>query len=259
MRATRAPLAEMVDTGRARRARGGPDPDEIRAFRAQRRRLLRGGIIGGLGAAGLGSALLTLMESPAFAGEDADVEILQTAASIENLAVAAYDTALTLDFIGGASAIPVVTAFATTTRDQHAEHAAAFNAAVTKLGGREQDQPDPVLNEMVEQAVPGLTGPGPVVDLALELENTAAQTYVANVGALGDLNARKVTASIMGVEAQHVSVLLAVKALLEAGAPQLIALPTQLDALPGAAGDVGFPNAFSKTADARPADEGAVK
>ena len=30
--------------------------------------------------------------------------MLQTAASIENLAVATYDTALTLDFIGGASA-----------------------------------------------------------------------------------------------------------------------------------------------------------
>ena len=28
--------------------------------------------------------------------------MLQTAASIENLAVATYDTALTLDFIGGA-------------------------------------------------------------------------------------------------------------------------------------------------------------
>ena len=54
---------------------------------------------------------------------------LQTAASIENLAVATYGVALTLDFIGGASANPVVKAFSTKTMMQHQEHADAFNAA----------------------------------------------------------------------------------------------------------------------------------
>ena len=44
--------------------------------------------------------------SPAFADKAMDVQMLQTAASIENLAVATYDTALTLDFIGGAAQSP---------------------------------------------------------------------------------------------------------------------------------------------------------
>jgi hypothetical protein len=68
-----------------------------------------------------------------------------------------------------------------------------------------------------------------------------------------------VTASIMGVEAQHVAILRAVQALLAAGAPQLVALPPNAAALPAAAGSVGFPDAFYPTTDARPAMEGAVK
>ena len=47
-----------------------------------------------------------------------------------------------------------------------------------------------------------------MVALALELENIAAETYVNNMSLLGNANAKKVTASIMGVEAQHVAILL---------------------------------------------------
>ena len=67
-------------------------------------------------------------------------------------------------------------------------------------------------------------------------------------------------ASVMGIEAQHVSVLLAVQALLMAGAPQLISLaPGTAAALPAAAGSVGFPHAFYPTSSAAPARQGAVK
>ena len=76
---------------------------------------------------------------------------------------------------------------------------------------------------------------------------------------MSDTNARKVFASIMGVEAQHVAVLLAVQALVAGGAPELIALPPDASKLPAAAGSVGFPDSFFKTDQARPATEGAVK
>jgi hypothetical protein len=63
----------------------------------------------------------------------------------------------------------------------------------------------------------------------------------------------------MGVEAQHASVLLAVQALLNANAPQLITLaPGNVANLPAAAGSVGFPDAFFPTDQARPALEGAL-
>ena len=97
----------------------------------------------------------SLFASPAFAASPTDVQILQTASSIEVLAVATYKTALTLPFIGGSTANPVVKAFATTTMQQHSQHLAAFNAAITGLGGKAQTNPDPALAKVVQAAVPG--------------------------------------------------------------------------------------------------------
>jgi rubrerythrin len=256
MSTTRTSLDEIVELGHEERRESlESNPDDVR------RRALVGAFptTGILAAAGLGTAMAVLLASPAFADKAMDVQMLQTAAAIENLAIATYDTALTLDFIGGASAIPVVKAFVMKTRDQHQEHSDAFNAASTRLGGKKQDQPDPVLLGVVNNAKPTLTGPAQVVDLALELENTAASTYVANVGAYSNKSARAVAASIMGVEAQHAAILYAVKALVAAGMPELITLPPDAAALPAAAGSVGFPDAFFKTTDARPASEGAVQ
>jgi len=226
-----------------------------------RRNTLLGGLpkSGVLAAAGLGTAMVALLATPAFADKTMDVQMLQTAASIENLAVATYGVALTLDFIGGASANGVVKAFAQKTKEQHQQHADAFNAAVTRLGGKAQDQPDPVLLGVVNNAKPSLTGPAQVVDLAIELEDGAAQTYVANTGTYSNKNARAVAASIMGVEAQHVAILHAVKALLAGGAADLIALPPDAAKLPAAAGSIGFPDSFYPTTNARPATEGAVQ
>ena len=260
MRASAEPLAELVELGHQRRNHRADDLDERRHVAEERRRLMRASLVGAgaLATGGFGAALLSMMERPAFADQAMDVQILQTAASIENLAVATYGVALTLPFIGGSSANAVVKAFVTKTKDQHTAHAQAFNAAVAQLGGKPQMNPDPVLLDVVNQAKPTLTGPGPVVDLAIKLEMGAAETYVSNVSALSDVNARKVTASIMGVEAQHVAILNAVKALLAANAPQLIALPPDAGQLPAAAGSVGFPDSFYKTDQARPADEGAV-
>jgi hypothetical protein len=228
---------------------------------ATRRSTLVGGLptSGVLAAAGLGAAMVAVIASPAFANKAMDVQMLQTAASIETLAVATYTVALTLDFIGGASANAVLKTFVMKTKDQHTQHAEAFNAAATRLGGKAQNQPDPALLAVVDSAKPGLTGPAQVVDLAIELEDGAAQTYVANTGAYANKNARAVAASIMGVEAQHVAILNAVKAVVAGGAVDLIALPPDAAKLPAAAGGVGFPNAFYPTTNARPATEGAMK
>jgi hypothetical protein len=254
MRQNRAALDDLVELGRDARAAGAEEPSPTSS--PIQPTFVAGGL---LAAAGLGAAFAALLATPAFAKSSKDVQILQTAASIENLAVATYQTALTLDFIGGASANPVVKAFAMKTMSQHTDHGMAFNAAVTQLGGKAQTQPDPVLLNVVNQAKPGLTGPGPVVDLAIELENGAAATYVKDVSALTSKDARNVTASIMGVEAQHVAILNAVKALLAGGAANLIALPPDVAQLPAAAGSVGFPDSFYKTDNARSATEGVTK
>jgi rubrerythrin len=261
MRASRESLTAMVELGHERRAASGYDREERERFAAERRRLMRRTLIQAGGAAtGVGGALLRWMARPAVADEALDVQMLQTSASIENLAVATYEKALGLDFIGGGSANSTVRDFVNRTRDQHREHAAAFNAAVTRLRGQPQTGPDPILETTVNKALtPAPSGPGPVVDLAIELETTAAQTYQSNAAALTDTQARSLTASIMGVEAQHLSVLLAVKALLGGNQPELIALdPANAARLPEAVGTAGIPDPFGKTEKARPAEEGAI-
>lgn len=256
----------MIDLGQQARAAGSVDPDENRAFAAANRRRLSatGKRAGGLLAAtGVITALANLVGGKAFAASGTDVQVLQTASSIEVLAVSTYKTALTLPYVGGSSANPVLKAFATTTMRQHADHLAAFQSATTALGGQKQDKPDPAFVPVVNKAVASITSASPsqgtqmVVALALELENIAAETYVNNVSLLSDANAKKVTASIMGVEAQHVAILNAVQALLKGGAAADITLPPPAAKLPAAAGRVGFPNPFYPTSSAAPATQGA--
>lgn len=243
------------------------DTDANRVFHEEQRASLAASLGGAavLGAAG-GALLVGALASAASATSSRDVQILQTAASIENLAVSTYKTALTLPYIGGSSANPVVTKFAQVTMGQHAQHADAFNAAAKQLGAKAQTKPDPAFVPVVQKAVAGLSGAGAapgalgVVGLALELENIAAETYVKDTVLATGETRKALFASIMGVEAQHVSVLLAVQALLMANAPQLISLAPGVAAeLPAAAGSVGFPDAFYKTNDAAPAGQGAVK
>jgi hypothetical protein len=265
---SKEPLSHLVEAHRAQED-VLDDGDEManRHFADQHRRTIERKLAttGLLGAAG-GGLLVALLASPAFASEPADVQILQTAASIETLAVSTYATALTLPYIGGSEANPVVKKFAQVTKSQHAQHKAAFNSAIIFLHGKKQNNPDPAFVPVVKKAVAGLAGASAaqgtlgVVGLALELENIAAETYVNDMGQLKNTNAKKITASIMGVEAQHASVLLAVQALLQGGAPQLITLSTtNVASLPAAAGSVGFPNAFYPTKDAAPMTQGAIK
>ena len=267
MSQTRDSLHELVEIGQERRARRDLDPDESRQTAEATQAGIRKGLVAGgsLATAAFGAALLGLTASAAFADTPGDVQMLQTSASIENLAVKTYQTALTLPYIGGSAANGVIKAFAQTTMAQHAQHAQAFNAAATALGGKAQTDPDPKYVPVVNRAVASITKDSPsagalaVVGLAITLENVAAETYVANCPKYSDTNAKKVTASIMGVEAQHVTTLLAVQALLKAGAPQLIALsPTVAAQLPAVAGSLGFPNSFYPTDMASAASEGAL-
>jgi Ferritin-like domain len=266
VRAAREPLENLVDLGSQART-ASTDPDENRAFARENRSRLTttarraGGVLAG---AGVVAAFADFIGGTAFASSGTDVQVLQTASSIEVLAISTYKTALTLPYIGGSTANPVLKAFATMTMAQHADHLAAFQAATTALGGKKQSSPDPAFVPVVDKAVASITKATPtngallVVGLALELENIAAETYVNNMSLLTSANAKKVTASIMGVEAQHVAILNAVQALLKAGDGADITLPPPAAKLPAAAGPVGFPNAFYPVSSAAPATQGAL-
>ncbi|MET9953869.1 ferritin-like domain-containing protein [Streptomyces sp. NPDC006339] len=207
-----------------------------------------------LGAAG---AATLLGAGRAMAATSNDIMALQTAASLENLAVDVYRTAAGLPFIKNGN--KTVVAFITKTTEQHTAYAKAFNAAATKAGGKAQNGPDPKYAAIVEEKLPTIKTPADVVELAITLEDVAAQTYTKNIGQVQDRNLRQLFASVAPVEAQHRATLLAVQALLAADMPELIAIPTDVAKLPAASGKVGFPDAFYPTKNASPVNEGAVK
>ncbi|MER7673728.1 ferritin-like domain-containing protein [Kitasatospora sp. NPDC096128] len=220
----------------------------------------RGATLGVLaGGAGVLSAVRAAAASPsasASASAD-DIRALQTAASLENLAVGVYQTAAGLPFIKDGN--KTVAAFIAKTTEQHQAHAKAFNAAATAAGGQAQNDPDPKYKAVVDQALPTIKTPADVVKLAISLEDVAAQTYTKNVGQVSNAELRQLFASVAPVEAQHRAVLLAVQALLAGNAADLITIPVDPAKLPAAAGSVGFPDAFYKTDNASPITEGAVK
>ena len=253
----RQSLPDLRDLASDRRRAGGVavDVQRVEEFNTSRSSLvsrLRLALGGALGAAAVTGAFT---RTAAAADGDVDVMILQTAVSLELLAVATYEAALTLPFIKDGN--PVVKAFAETTMQQHAEHRAAFSAQTKALGGTDQTVPNPKYTPIVEQAKPTLQGPADVVKLAATLEEVATDTYLADLNLFTDVKSRWLMASVMGVECQNLATLRAVGALL--GAPELIAIPTDVAKLPAAAGSVAFPAAFEAPNLASPPEEGAVK
>lgn len=264
MRDIKATLPALEEIREERK--GEVDTDEIDRFNANRRGLLTkmGWGAGGLAARGLavgslGTLFTGLLARPAAADTPLDIQILQTASSLEALAVFTYGVALgqgpekanaaaakAVAGISVASAKDVVAKFAMTTQMQHSEHKLAFQAQTEKLGGKKQDSPNAKFLPVVAGA--DLSTPLKLVEFAATLEKVATDTYLLNLSLLDDVKSKEIMASVMGVEAQHVASLLAVGALLKGGAPELIKIPLGADLakLPAAAGSVAFPDALEK-------------
>ena len=226
-----------------------------------RRRLFRAGalglatfVTGSVLRQPFGRAAAQMVAVPA--PPDVTVQMLQTAASLENLAVATYAAALELPFV---QEIPLLRQFTETTLAQHSEHGASFNAQAERLGGARQDAPNPKYAPFVQATTPTLSDATGVIGLAATLEEVAMDTYLANLTRLPDAEMRTLMASVMCVEAQHLATLQTFGALIAAGTPQLVAIPTDLSALPAAAGHAAFPLALELANFASPPAEGAVR
>ncbi len=139
---------------------------------------------------------------------DADISGLKLNASLENLAVFAYKSALEAAPKGMFGKVPpAVVEFATNTMKQHAEHAAAFNAALTKAGGEAFTMPNPKLAGPITEMFAALKDVPGLAKLALTLENTAAATYTKQMGEFTSPEALSAVATIAPVERQHAAIL----------------------------------------------------
>lgn len=213
-------------------------------------------VLGALAAAGAG-LLVGGGAGPARADPALDVQILQTASSLERLAVDLYASLLTPDSVAGRTlaafappaAREMLVGFLSTTMKQHTDHLRSCQAQTVALGGRAQDAPNPRFQQAMAPQLAGLSDPKKLVDFATALEQVATDTYLMDLPMLQDRRSKEVLAGIMGVEAQHLATLRAVAALL--ASPDLLAVPfpqAGVAKLPGALSTQAFPDALHRVA-----------
>jgi hypothetical protein len=264
MRAVAASVPELVDVGREREARREEiDPGGIERFNLGRRRLLAGlgavasGARGLLAGGGLGAAVTAILAAPARADTPLDIQVLQTASSLERLLVDTYAVALGRGPLGlaapavaGLAAVSVPGAkdflikLLETTASHHDEHRTAFQTLTTALGGKVQDAPNPKYAGAAASA--NLGTPVQLVEYAAVLERIATDTYLFDLSLLGDVRSKERMAAVMGVEAQHLATLKATSALLRVGALDALGVPADVLKLPAAFGSLAFPDALHK-------------
>ena len=134
-----------------------------------------------------------------------DQTIARTAASLENFAVAVYDKA-----IMNAAALKIsdpVAKAAVLFKAQHTEHASAFNAAATQLGGQPYTDPNPTAAKAFEAQIAALKTEQDVLKFAFALEQIAAQTYQGVGMKLSTPKLRQTAMTVGGVEARHMAIL----------------------------------------------------
>ena len=215
---------------REERRRDDIDTDEIDRFNAGRRSALKklGLGAGGIAARGalygsMGSLFTGLLAAPAHADKNLDVQILQTASSLERLAVNTYDAALDLNFIAERQSRHrrmVIVAFATTTMTQHDEHRQGVpgpdrgRSAASRRTHRTRK-----FHAVVEPAVPNLKAPLDVVTWPRPWRRWPPTPTCRPHPVRGHQD-QGLMGSVMGVEAQHLATLRAVKALLDGGGPR---------------------------------------
>jgi len=166
------------------------------------------------------------------AGYTGDLAVAAVAASLENLAVFAYNAGLTAATAGKLGAVPpAVATFATTAKAQHTQHAAAWNAVLAQHGKAKITDTNPTLTPTVQAAFAKVTDVTGLAQLALMLESAAAATYQAETSKLKSTSAIGLSASIEPVEMQHIAILYYVMGM-----------------YPGSQTTAGTPIAFSSTA-----------
>jgi Ferritin-like domain len=138
-----------------------------------------------------------------------DLAIVALAASLENLAVGTYQAGIDAATAGRLGTVPpAVVTFAQTAQSHHRAHADAWNGVLTGAGKAKVTGVDTtVKTSVVDPAFAQVTDVGGLAKLALELENSAAATYLNGIGVIQSSAGIKTAASIQPVEMQHAAIL----------------------------------------------------
>ncbi|MEE4545993.1 ferritin-like domain-containing protein [Streptomyces sp. V4-01] len=218
--AMRASAVDLTDDIRSRRAAPADGPRDP----GRRRFLLgAGGVAAGLALAACSS---NNKKTPASSGKAAsttpsasasasaagtytgDLKVVALAVALENQAVGAYQATLAAAKAGKLGKVPpAVATFVTTAMAQHTDHAKAWNAVLTGAG-KPAITNVPLSNQPATLAALGKAATvGDVAQLALQLEDQAAQTYLFATYNVTSPAGIATAASIAPVEAMHAAIL----------------------------------------------------
>ncbi|MEO5679869.1 MAG: ferritin-like domain-containing protein [Acidimicrobiales bacterium] len=133
--------------------------------------------------------------------DPADLRIFRFSASLENLAVAAYETGAPL------LKTPALVNVAKLFQEHHKDHAKLFNSLLTANGEKAFTEPNSVLLAMLKPQIDALATEADVVAFAQDLELKAASTYFSTVGVLQGKKLGYTTMTIAGTEYRHAALL----------------------------------------------------
>jgi len=130
-----------------------------------------------------------------------DLMIFRFSASLENLAVAAYDI--------GAPLIqtPALLGAAKLFQSHHKEHAALFNSQLKANGGKDITEPNAAVLAMLKPQIDAMKTEADVLAFAQTLELAAASTYFSTVGVLKGEKLAYTAMTIGGTEYRHAALL----------------------------------------------------
>lgn len=141
-------------------------------------------------------------------GGGGDLAIATGAAGLEVLAVNTYKAALDAATAGDLGEVPAAVAeYATTAKQQHQAALDAWNGVLTDNGEAEVTDPPADLETTVNDAFAEVTDITGVAELALMLENVAADTYLDAQSMLEGSDAKQLAGSIQVVDRQHIAIL----------------------------------------------------
>jgi hypothetical protein len=146
----------------------------------------------------------TTMAPSTTGGGSMDLTLAKTAASLEALAIAAYDTAIGSGLVKTAAIGDAAKLF----QSHHKAHLDALNALIEQNGAKAVTEPNAaVKTAIVDPAVAAAKAEADIVALAFTLEDAAAQTYVFAATQLSAPELRSTIMTIGGVEARHRAIL----------------------------------------------------
>jgi len=195
--------------------------EELTTITAQRG-VSRRGFLAGTGAIAVGAVVLgacggddntdsnattDTTDAPSDGGGDA--KIAATAASLEFLAVATYKAGLDAATAGKLGAVPpAVATFAKTAMNDHQVALDGWNEVLSSAGAPEVSAAPPSLKAVIDEQFAEVKDVTGLAELALLLEQTAADTYLSVLPSISDKGAITTAGALQTVSQEHAAILL---------------------------------------------------